>query len=121
MNRDVLQQAAAVPLVEQLRSVPADAKLHIDTPNALGCMDTSSIPVGRLCHEAASALQQQEAGSAPQHIIDAAVVGAAWRFAALRVGANKLPQPMPTNYYSMGPQEWCDWALASRVAPQEKS
>lgn len=63
MSRDVLKQAAAVPLVEQLRSVPANAKLRIDTPNALGCMDTRSIPVGRLCHEAAAALQQQEAGN----------------------------------------------------------
>jgi hypothetical protein len=48
--------AKAVPLVEQLRSIPIDAKLRIDTPNALGCMDTQSIPVGRLCHEAADAL-----------------------------------------------------------------
>ena len=48
--------AAAVPLVEQLRSVPNDAVLRIDTPNALGCADTRSVPVGRLCHEAADAL-----------------------------------------------------------------
>jgi hypothetical protein len=47
--------ATAVPLVEQLRSIPRDAVLRIDTPNALGCMDTRSIPVGRLCHEAADA------------------------------------------------------------------
>lgn len=46
--------AKAVPLAEELRSVPVDAKLRIDTPNALGCMDTRSIPVGRLCHEAAA-------------------------------------------------------------------
>lgn len=49
-------QAVAVPLIEQLRSVPQDAVLRIDTPNALGCMDTRSIPVGRLCHEAADSL-----------------------------------------------------------------
>lgn len=49
-------KCAAVPLAEQLRSVPQDAVLRIDTPNALGCMDTRSIPVGRLCHEAADAL-----------------------------------------------------------------
>jgi hypothetical protein len=47
--------AVAVPLAEQLRSVPRDAVLRIDTPNALG-VDTRSIPVGRLCHEAADAL-----------------------------------------------------------------
>jgi hypothetical protein len=51
-------QAATVPLVEKLRSVPCDAVLRIDTPNALGCMDTRSIPVGRLCHEAADALSE---------------------------------------------------------------
>jgi hypothetical protein len=49
-------QANAVPLVERLRSVPSYAVLRMDTPNALGCMDTRSIPVGRLCHEAAEAL-----------------------------------------------------------------
>lgn len=49
-------KCAAVPLAEQLRSVPQDAVLRIDTPNALGCMDTRSIPVGRLCHEAADAM-----------------------------------------------------------------
>lgn len=48
--------AATVPLAEQLRSVPRDSVLRIDTTNALGCMDTRSIPVGRLCHEAADAL-----------------------------------------------------------------
>lgn len=46
--------ASAVPLSEQLRSVPVDAKLRIDTPNALGCMDTRSIPVGVFCHDAAA-------------------------------------------------------------------
>ncbi len=50
---------SAAPLVEQLRSVPRDAVLRIDTPNALGCMDTRSIPLGRLCHEAADALGEQ--------------------------------------------------------------
>jgi hypothetical protein len=48
--------AVEVPLVELLRSVPHDAVLRIDTPNALGCMDTRSIPVGRLCHAAAAAI-----------------------------------------------------------------
>lgn len=51
--------AALVPLTEQLRSVPLDAVLCIDTPNALG-VDTRSIPVGRLCHEAADALGVQK-------------------------------------------------------------
>lgn len=49
-------RGVAAPLAEQLRSVPHDAVLRIDTPNALGCMDTRSIPVGRLCHEAAAAI-----------------------------------------------------------------
>jgi hypothetical protein len=46
---------AQVPLIELLRSVPPKARLLIDTPNPLG-VDTHSIPVGRLCHEAAAAL-----------------------------------------------------------------
>lgn len=50
-------------LFEQLRSVPPDAVLHIDTPNAIGCMDTRHIPVGRLCHEAADALGVSETPS----------------------------------------------------------
>jgi hypothetical protein len=49
-------KCTAVPLAEQLRSVPADAVLRIDSPNALRCMDTRSIPIGRLCHEAADAI-----------------------------------------------------------------
>jgi hypothetical protein len=60
VNLDDLERsarAASVPLTEQLLSVPQDAVLKIDTPNALGCMDTRSIPVGRLCHEAAAALR----------------------------------------------------------------
>jgi hypothetical protein len=62
-------QAVAVPLIEQLRSVPRDAVLRIDAPNALNCMDTRSIPVGRLCHEAAAALPSASLGEqrgAPQ-------------------------------------------------------
>jgi hypothetical protein len=58
-------KATAMPLVEHLRSVPLDAVLRIDTPNALGCMDTRSITVGRLCHEAADALRHPATAGAP--------------------------------------------------------
>lgn len=44
-----------VPLIERLSAVPQDAVLKVNTPNALG-VDTHSLPVGRLCHEAASSL-----------------------------------------------------------------
>jgi hypothetical protein len=51
-----LDGLAAVPLIEQLRSVLSSAVLRIDTPNTLG-VDTRNIPVGRLCHEAAESLE----------------------------------------------------------------
>lgn len=45
--------AKQVPLRELLASVPADARLVIDDADGKG---TRSIPVGRLCQEAAAAL-----------------------------------------------------------------
>lgn len=47
-------KAYAVPLHEQLASVPRDARLMIDDADGMG---TRFIPVGRMCHEAAEALQ----------------------------------------------------------------
>ena len=47
--------AKQVPLRELLASVPADARLLIDDADGLG---SRSIPVGRLCQEAAAALEE---------------------------------------------------------------
>ena len=49
--------AKQVPLRELLASVPADARLLIDDADGLG---SRSIPVGRLCQEAATALAEPE-------------------------------------------------------------
>ena len=49
-------EAYEVPLVEQLERVPKDARLVIDDADGMG---TRFIPVGRMCHEAATALRQQ--------------------------------------------------------------
>lgn len=49
--------AKQVPLRELLASVPADARLVIDDADGKG---TRSIPVGRLCQEAAAALVEPE-------------------------------------------------------------
>jgi len=50
-----MKQAFEVPLVEQLERVPANARLVIDSDDGFA---TSFIAVGRMCHEAASALRQ---------------------------------------------------------------
>ena len=52
-DRKLMQQCYAVPLHEQLSSVPVGARLVIDDPDGMG---TCYIPVGRLCHEAAAAI-----------------------------------------------------------------
>ena len=49
-----------VPLIERLRSVPAAARVLEHTPNPLG-YDTTSIPVGALCREAADRIAELEA------------------------------------------------------------
>jgi len=54
MNIESMKQAYQVPLVEQLESVPADARLVIDDADGMG---TRFIPVGRICREAAAALR----------------------------------------------------------------
>ena len=48
-----------VPLIERLRSVPAAARVLEHTPNPLG-YDTTSIPVGALCQEAAARIAELE-------------------------------------------------------------
>ena len=59
MNEEIIKmarEAYEVPLVEQLERVPKDARLVIDDADGMG---TRFIPVGRMCHEAATALRQQ--------------------------------------------------------------
>ena len=48
-----------VPLIERLRRVPAAARVLEHTPNPLG-YDTTSIPVGALCQEAAARIAELE-------------------------------------------------------------
>ena len=55
MSVEAMKQAYEVPLVEQLESVPKDARLVIDDADG---MRTRFIPVGRMCHDAAKALRQ---------------------------------------------------------------
>ena len=58
-------KAYAVPLHEQLASVPRDARLIIDDPDGRG---TRFIPVGRMCHEAAEALRARLAQPEPEPV-----------------------------------------------------
>jgi hypothetical protein len=55
MSKEAMKQAYEVPLVEQLESVPNNAKLVIDDADGMG---TRYIPVGRMCHDASKALRQ---------------------------------------------------------------
>lgn len=52
-DRELMQQAYAVPLHEQLASVPENARLEIHDPDGMG---TRFFAVGRMCHEAATIL-----------------------------------------------------------------
>jgi hypothetical protein len=54
MSIEAMKLALEVPLVEQLESVPADARLVIDDADDMG---TRYIPVGRMCHDAAKTLR----------------------------------------------------------------
>jgi hypothetical protein len=54
MSIEAMKQAHQVPLVEQLESVPADARLVIDDADGMG---TRYIPVGRMCHDAAKTIR----------------------------------------------------------------
>jgi len=55
MSIEAMKQAFEVPLVEQLESVPTNARLVIDDADGMG---TQYIPVGRMCHDASKALRQ---------------------------------------------------------------
>jgi hypothetical protein len=55
MSIEAMNQAFEVPLVEQLESVPTNARLVIDDADGMG---TQYIPVGRMCHDASKALRQ---------------------------------------------------------------
>jgi hypothetical protein len=55
MSIEAMKQAYEVPLVEQLESVPNNARLVIDDADGMG---TRYIPVGRMCHDASKALRQ---------------------------------------------------------------
>ncbi len=75
MSISAMKQAYAVPLIEQLESVPADARMMYEHDK----FHHQNIPVGRLCHEAATALRQaiaeaekQEQWSCPHGIEDGA-------------------------------------------------
>ena len=54
MSIKAMKQAYAVPLIEQLESVPTDARMMYEHDK----FHHQNIPVGRLCHEAATALRQ---------------------------------------------------------------
>ena len=54
-----------VPLIDRLQRVPAAARVLEHTPNPLGC-DTTSIPVGALCQEAADRIAELEAALAAE-------------------------------------------------------
>ena len=56
---DEMMQANQVPLVERLRSVPANAHLAVNTPNPLGS-DTQHFAIGEMCHRAAARLDALE-------------------------------------------------------------
>ncbi len=57
---DEMMQANQVPLVERLRSVPANAHLAVNTPNPLG-HDTQHFAIGAMCHKAAARLDDLRA------------------------------------------------------------
>ena len=70
LPREVAYQ---VPLHELLESVPLDARLVIDYADGRG---TAFIPVGRYCHEAATALRTHLAAEQPKH--PGYVIGSHW-------------------------------------------
>ena len=67
-DRELMQQCYAVPLHEQLTSVPENSRLVIDDPDGKGAL---FIPVGRMCHEAAAALRERLAQPQQSHEINA--------------------------------------------------
>ena len=65
MSIEAMKQAYEVPLVEQLESVPNNARLVIDDADGMG---TRYIPVGRMCHDASKALRQAIAEAEKKHL-----------------------------------------------------
>lgn len=59
------REEAQVPLVEQLESVPQDARLCIDDADGMG---THYFPIGNMCHEAAKAIRAKLAQETPYEI-----------------------------------------------------
>ena len=59
------EEAKQVPLVEQLESVPRDARLCIDDADGMG---THYFPIGNMCHEAAKAIRAKLAQETPYEI-----------------------------------------------------
>jgi hypothetical protein len=57
MDDRTLEGAGAVPLEEQLRSVPKDAREMVE----IGYCSHRNIPYGRMCHEAADAITELRA------------------------------------------------------------
>ena len=68
MSISAMKQAYEVPLLEQLESVPADARVMYEHSKH----HHENIPAGRLCHEAAAALrkaiEQAEQPESQRHI-----------------------------------------------------
>jgi len=67
MSIEAMKQAYEVPLVEQLESVPNNARLVIDDADGMG---TRYIPVGRMCHDASKALRQAIAEAEKQEPVE---------------------------------------------------
>ena len=64
-DRELMQMALKVPLVELLESVPENARLSVDDEDGYR---TTYHPVGRLCHEAAKALRVRLAQPEPDPV-----------------------------------------------------
>ena len=60
---NLTREEAQVPLVEQLESVPQDARLCIDDADGMG---THYFPIGNMCHEAAKAIRAKLSEPEPE-------------------------------------------------------
>lgn len=108
--------AKQTPLIELLERVPHNERCRVDEPDGMGSV---FIPVGRLCHEAATSLRKRQTQPQRTHWEGCEEVHpecrqqepVAWRNAALRVGED-LCSVGPFGYYDMTAQQWLDWALS---------
>ena len=82
MSIEAMKQAFEVPLVEQLESVPTNARLVIDDAGGMG---TCYIPVGRMCHDASKALRQAISEAEKQEPV-------AWQWLTTAHFRKKLPK-----------------------------